>query len=328
MVELREAELLAHHMESYLRALRGRAASLTPDRTHRAHRGDRRARAGHRRAPGRATAAIHRSDRDAAGSAPGATDAGQRRCPSARPSRFRVAAAALRERWLAVFTPSPELSARGIGVDRVRALLREAGEIIEAVPRVSADGGHSVRVRRRRLVRPGGGRRVGGAGLTLTRGRRRRTRPRSAASREPAGGTTPALLAPSHYVRVDLARLDDLMRMIGDLVIGRARLADALSRVEARDAARSSGARVQENSLAHRAAAARSARRRDARAARAGGRNLPAHAVRRARPRARNRQAACELEIRGQDTEIDKFLIERMLDPVLHLVRNAVSHGD
>jgi two-component system chemotaxis sensor kinase CheA len=33
------------------------------------------------------------------------------------------------------------------------------------------------------------------------------------------------------------------------------------------------------------------------------------------------------LEVRGQETEIDKFLIERMMDPVLHLVRNAVSHG-
>jgi len=33
------------------------------------------------------------------------------------------------------------------------------------------------------------------------------------------------------------------------------------------------------------------------------------------------------LEIAGQDTEIDKFLIERMMDPILHLVRNAVSHG-
>src|SRR5205085_2454178 len=29
----------------------------------------------------------------------------------------------------------------------------------------------------------------------------------------------------------------------------------------------------------------------------------------------------------GQDTEIDKFLVERMMDPVIHLVRNAVSHG-
>jgi len=33
------------------------------------------------------------------------------------------------------------------------------------------------------------------------------------------------------------------------------------------------------------------------------------------------------MELRGQATEIDKFLIERMMDPVLHLVRNAVSHG-
>ena len=31
MVELREAELLAHHMEGYLRALRGQSASLSPD---------------------------------------------------------------------------------------------------------------------------------------------------------------------------------------------------------------------------------------------------------------------------------------------------------
>jgi two-component system chemotaxis sensor kinase CheA len=29
----------------------------------------------------------------------------------------------------------------------------------------------------------------------------------------------------------------------------------------------------------------------------------------------------------GHETEIDKFLIERLMDPLLHLVRNAVSHG-
>jgi two-component system chemotaxis sensor kinase CheA len=33
------------------------------------------------------------------------------------------------------------------------------------------------------------------------------------------------------------------------------------------------------------------------------------------------------LDLRGQGTEIDKFIIERMMDPVLHLVRNAVGHG-
>ena len=33
------------------------------------------------------------------------------------------------------------------------------------------------------------------------------------------------------------------------------------------------------------------------------------------------------MDISGQETQIDKYLVERMMDPVLHLVRNAVSHG-
>jgi two-component system chemotaxis sensor kinase CheA len=34
-----------------------------------------------------------------------------------------------------------------------------------------------------------------------------------------------------------------------------------------------------------------------------------------------------KLELLGRETEIDKFLVERMTDPLMHLVRNAVSHG-
>ena len=33
------------------------------------------------------------------------------------------------------------------------------------------------------------------------------------------------------------------------------------------------------------------------------------------------------LTLAGQQTEIDKFLVERLKDPLLHLVRNSVSHG-
>jgi len=42
---------------------------------------------------------------------------------------------------------------------------------------------------------------------------------------------------------------------------------------------------------------------------------------------ARDSDKRVQLETFGQATEIDKFLIERMMDPILHLVRNAVSHG-
>ena len=42
---------------------------------------------------------------------------------------------------------------------------------------------------------------------------------------------------------------------------------------------------------------------------------------------ARDSGKRVQLELAGQATEIDKFLVERMMDPVLHLVRNAISHG-
>ena len=29
----------------------------------------------------------------------------------------------------------------------------------------------------------------------------------------------------------------------------------------------------------------------------------------------------------GEETQVDKVLVERLLDPLLHLVRNALAHG-
>ena len=126
-------------------------------------------------------------------------------------------------------------------------------------------------------------------------------------------------------MRVDLARLDDLMRMIGDLVISRARLGDALARLEPRVPPIEWRA-VQENSLAI------ERQLRDLREGVMRVRLVPVGEIFRRMPfvvrdLARETGKTCGCEIRGQDTEIDKFLIERMLDPVLHLVRNAVSHG-
>jgi two-component system chemotaxis sensor kinase CheA len=34
-----------------------------------------------------------------------------------------------------------------------------------------------------------------------------------------------------------------------------------------------------------------------------------------------------EFEIRGGDTELDKAMVERLTDPLMHLVRNAIDHG-
>ena len=129
----------------------------------------------------------------------------------------------------------------------------------------------------------------------------------------------------SHVVRVDLARLDHLMQIVGDMVITRARLADSLSRAE-RHVPAAEWRAVQENALAS---------DRQLRMLREGimrVRMVPVGEIFRRMPLvvrdlARENGKRVKLELRGQATEIDKYLIERMMDPVLHLVRNAVSHG-
>ena len=115
------------------------------------------------------------------------------------------------------------------------------------------------------------------------------------------------------------------MRQVGDLVISRARLLDSLSRIEPyvpaaewRDA--------QENAVAI---------DRQLRTLREGlmrVRLVPVGEIFRRMPfvvrdLARETGRKVTLLLQGQSTEIDKYLIERMMDPVLHLVRNAVSHG-
>jgi len=145
------------------------------------------------------------------------------------------------------------------------------------------------------------------------------------ADRDEGETTSTGSVSSSQFVRVDLARLDELMRNVGDLVIGRARLADTLSRVESRIPSGEWRA-IQENAIVM---------DRQLRTLREGimrVRLVPVGEIFRRMPfvvrdLARETGKRVRLELRGQTTEIDKFLIERMMDPLLHLVRNAVSHG-
>jgi two-component system chemotaxis sensor kinase CheA len=152
----------------------------------------------------------------------------------------------------------------------------------------------------------------------------------SADTRDPDGDrakaddVAPAPAAASHYVRVDLARLDDLMRMIGDLVISRARLADTLTRVERRVPA-IEWREVHENSalIERQLRDLREGVVRSAWSGRRDFRRMPFVV----RDLAKQSGARVRLVLEGRETEIDKYLIERMMDPILHIVRNSVSHA-
>jgi two-component system chemotaxis sensor kinase CheA len=324
MVGLREAEVLAHHMESCLRAIRQGdiafdAANLDTllaganalEAVIVARRAD---------APIPAGEEVIATLR-AMASAP-SSKSGHAAPPSSQP------AAAIRM-WAVRFTPSPELVARGIKVDTIRARLLEIGRIASVAPQVRPGVGISFEF----TVETDDEASLAGwkdDGVSYE--------PSAPEEREPAlqGGVAAELpsgprawevasAAPGNFVRVDLTRLDDLMRLAGDLVVTRSRLDDTLQRVERHMPSREFRLLQEHDLLMER-------QLRDLREGIMRVRLVPVGEVFRRMPfvvrdLAHDIGKRVKLEIAGQSTEIDKFLIERMMDPILHLVRNAVAHG-
>src|SRR4051794_429462 len=328
MVELRAAEELAHRLEDYLRVLRTGDTVLTRDGLDALFDGmqtlDQVIAARRAQIPLPSIDAI--AGRIAHLVAPRAVPTNAR--PAVRDITRAVSIPA--QRWQIRFIPSQELVARGIRVDAIRKRLASAGEILGATPRVTPDGAIAFD-----FVFAGS---VDAA--TTAEWQRDGLQMEPVEDGEIQGAPTgaidalpleaelfasPATVAPSHVVRVDLTRLDDLMRNVGDLVISRARLGETLSRVEQR-LAPTEWRSIQENAIAL---------DRQLRTLREGimrVRLVPVGEIFRRMPfvmrdLARETGKRVRLELRGQGTEIDKFLIERMMDPILHLVRNAISHG-
>jgi two-component system chemotaxis sensor kinase CheA len=321
MVEVREAEVLAHEMESYLRALRQREATLSPAGVDALVAGvDALERVILARRENKPSPPIDRVLQQIASVVSG---------PSAQLAADAAPAGdvARTSDWIVTFVPSPALNERGLNVDTVRSRLRERGTILQAAPRILSSGvafefgfaGVLDEATREAWVDDG----ISVVPATVASDTAPGTEAESSGS-ETDAGDLPSL-GTSHYVRVDLTRLDDLMRMIGDLVITRARLADTLARLERRVPAVEWRA-VHENSTAI------ERQLRDLREGVVRVRMVPVGEIFRRMPfvvrdLARESGAKVRLSLAGHDTEIDKYLVERMLDPVLHLVRNSVSHA-
>ena len=321
MVELRQAEDLAHRLEDYLRVLRTGDATLSAEGMDALFDGTQmleqvvnvRRSGGIFPAVGSVTSRIA----ELVDAAPGASAA------DPAPAAQRLPAV---PRWVCTFAPSADLVARGMRVDTVRARLASVGDILDAVPRVTGDGSIAFDFVVAAPIDEATIAVWGADGIVVVPMPEDVAVPAAPELLEPAELETASPgAASSQFVRVDLARLDELMRNVGDLVIGRARLADTLARVEAHIPSGDWRA-IQENAIVI---------DRQLRTLREGimrVRLVPVGEIFRRMPfvvrdLARESGKRVRMELQGQSTEIDKFLIERMMDPVLHLVRNAVSHG-
>ncbi len=210
--------------------------------------------------------------------------------------------------WRVVFNPSPELAARGVNVTSVRERLKSFGNIVRAEPRPVAGGIQFTF----HLVGPAGPTAFAGwaeDGLSV--------------ELESAPTPGPAPLAPANVVRVDLARLDDLMRTVGELVLTRARLEIQLDRAALPPSKRRGIEEVTQTMDRQ----LRTLREEVIRVRLVPIRDLFQRMRLVVRDAAQESGKDVELVLTGERTEVDKFVIERVADPLMHLVRNAVSHG-
>ncbi|HHM9452053.1 TPA: chemotaxis protein CheA [Pseudomonas aeruginosa] len=142
--------------------------------------------------------------------------------------------------------------------------------------------------------------------------------PAKAAAARPAAPDRPAASEAETTVRVDTARLDEIMNMVGELVLVRNRLVRL-------------GLNSGDEAMA-KAVANLDVVTGDLQMSVMKTRMQPIKKVfgrfpRLVRDLARNMKKEINLELVGEETDLDKNPVEALADPLVHLVRNAVDHG-
>jgi two-component system, chemotaxis family, sensor kinase CheA len=342
MVGLREAEKLAHEIEGYLRVMRQGEALLTPagmdllivsikilEEVLNAHRSQ-------TPLPG-ITPVLDQLVEAASKTTILSSSVSLERVSAAKPiqtglsaeeaARLETACQKGHRVWRFEFTPSPALAARGVNVNTIRVRLQEIGELIHAAPLIVSQGGITFEF----IIASREDEEIFAAWLEDGLSYSRYEPPPSpfvSTQNGQAGNLVSDPTSPkasAQMIRVDLQRLDELMRMVGELVISRSHLENKLKGIEA--AVKPSEWRsLQETNLAI------GRQLRDLREGIMQARMVPIGEIFERmqfviRDLARESGKHVRLKLSGQDTEIDKYLVERMVDPLIHLVRNAVSHG-
>lgn len=133
-----------------------------------------------------------------------------------------------------------------------------------------------------------------------------------------AAATATAAAQPETTVRVDTKRLDQIMNMVGELVLVRNRLVSLSSTVHNEEISKTISnldvvtADIQGAVMKTRMQPIKKVFGRFPRVV---------------RDLARSLHKDIQLELEGEETDLDKNLVEALADPLVHLVRNSVDHG-
>ncbi len=376
MVGVKEAEELAHEMESYLRVLRDQEVMLSPqgfdallggtkglEQTIASHRNDT-ASPDINPAIAALRAVIPQTEPEPAVVEESTPPKLQLKAEEITHLEQAVAAPGAIA-WHFIFVPTPQLSNNGINVNKIRDRLQSLGPLIYAAPRMTGEGKIEFDFLIVSTMNVSAFTGWENDGLTWSpylestdlspsieetpsvvppptpptpsvepspvseplppKSDPSKPKSESPESPIPVSPTAPLISQSSNVVRVDLPKLDELMRMMGDLVITRARLEDSLTRMKEKVPLSELRPLIEINQILER-------QLRDLREGVMRVRLVPIGEIFArmqfvVRDLVRETQKQVRVELSGQETEIDKFVVERMMDPLLHLVRNAVSHG-
>lgn len=331
MANVAPAETLAHFMESYLRDLREGHAALTDEGVHALIESTRKIeeivaarRAGTDLPPIeneiKLLESVAGDDGESIDSEASANAvSNETGAPAAQKSPLQSA------RYLFTFTSAAELAERNVNVNSVRERLQAIGTIHKATPAIKEGG----KIAFEFIVETAAEESVFEAwhedGITFEKIESATEKPEILPELPATESQKTGLFGQTNIVRVDLARLDELMLMVGELVISRAKLAEQIRQAENKLPSGEWRSLQEVNQAIER-------QLRNLRDGVMRVRMIPIGEIFErmkfaVRDLSRETGKRVRLEITGENTEIDKLLVERMLDPLLHLVRNAVSHG-
>ncbi len=212
----------------------------------------------------------------------------------------------------------------------VTASLSETGEVISTLPAIDESGGNGIAFR---LLY---GSTLNDVAVSALAPEAKVSSLRKATA--PAERGTPDVTLPveapeedlslrslSQTVRVDIAKLDHVMNIVGELIVEKTQL-DSLTR-----AVEQQQARLTMHELTK---IARNFDRKlnELQKSVIETRMVPVGQIysklsRTVRKIARELNKEIELVLRGEETELDKMMVEELTDPLMHIIRNALDHG-
>ncbi len=138
--------------------------------------------------------------------------------------------------------------------------------------------------------------------------------------------TTPAGSAPENLLRVDAERIDAVLNLVGELIIGKSMLHQAMNEFDKRFGRDPLRARFAD-AMAFQARVLNDLQKSVMKI-----RMVPVEQLFRRFPRvvrdvAKIADKEVELVLSGEDTDLDKSILDALAEPLTHLVRNAVDHG-